>query len=110
MAESIKVLGQLNPAANTLTDLYAVPALTAAVASTITIANQSALVGLRARVAVAVAAAADDPKQYVAYDVLVPALGVVTLTIGMTLATTDVVRVRSTTANASFNLFGTEIT
>ncbi len=42
MATTYKVLGQLNPAANTLSNVYTVPAATQAVISTITVCNQSA--------------------------------------------------------------------
>ena len=41
MATTYKVLGQSNPAATTATTLYTVPAATSAIASTITICNQS---------------------------------------------------------------------
>ena len=42
MATTYKLLGQSNPTANTLTDVYTVPAATQAVISTIAICNQSA--------------------------------------------------------------------
>lgn len=109
MAETIKVLGQSAPAVTTLTDLYTVPALTSTVASTITVCNQNA-VKIRFRVSIAVAGAADTAHQYLYYDVQVLANDSFTATIGVSLATTDVVRVYSDTANVSFNLFGTEVT
>jgi len=44
------------------------------------------------------------------YDLPIEANDTFTATIGMTLATTDVVKVYAGTANVSFNLYGTEIT
>jgi hypothetical protein len=41
MANSYKILGQLNPTANTQGNVYVVPSATAAVVESITVANQS---------------------------------------------------------------------
>lgn len=110
MTDTIKVLGQAAPAATTLTALYTVPGATAAVGSSISVCNQNASVAIKFRVSVAVAGAADIPKQYIYFDVSLPANQTFIATIGVTLAATDVVRVRTDTANVSFNLFGTETT
>ena len=109
MANTYKVLGQSNPLATTATTLYTVPAATSAVCSTITICNQAASAG-SFRLAIRPAGATLDPKHYVAYDTAIPANDVLTITIGMSLATTDVVTVYASSANLSFNLFGSEIT
>jgi hypothetical protein len=109
MAITYKVLGQSNPSATTATTLYTVPSTTSAVCSTITICNQAATSG-SFRIAVRPAGATLDPKHYLAYDTLIPANDVLTMTIGMSLATTDVVTVYASSANISFNLFGSEIT
>lgn len=106
--EIIKVLGQSAPAATTLTDLYTVPASTSLVSSTIIVCNQNAA-SIKFRVSIAVAGSVDAAKQYVYYDVVVLKSDSFTATIGMTLSATDVVRVRSDTANVSFNLFGVEV-
>jgi len=108
MATAYKVLGQVNPAATTLTTLYTVPASTSAVCSTLTICNQG--VSTTFRVAIRVAGAAIDPKQYIVYDNFINGNDSIYLTIGTTLATTDVVSVYAGTANVSFNLNGSEIT
>ena len=42
MANALKILGQLNPTANTQGNVYVVPAATAAVVNNIVVANQSA--------------------------------------------------------------------
>jgi hypothetical protein len=46
---------------------------------------------------------------YIAYDVTVGALDTTTLTIGLTLATTDVITVYASTATLAFNAYGSEI-
>lgn len=109
MGEARKVLGQSNPVAATLTDLYTVPAATSVVSSSIVVCNRSAT-PTTFRISVAVGGAANENKQYLYYDV--PILGNDTFiaTIGITLATTDVVRVYATLATLSFNLFGVEVT
>lgn len=106
MAEVIKVLGQAIPAATTLTALYTVPALTSTVVSTITVCNQG--VATTFRISVAVAGAADTPKQYLCFDVALAAAEVRAFTLGMTLGAADVVRVYAGTATVSFNAFGAE--
>jgi len=108
MATTYKVLGQLNPTAGSLQTLYTVPAATSAVTSTLTICNQSTATNVR--VAIRPAGASIDPKHYVVYDSVVNANDTMFLTIGGTLATTDVVSVYAGTANVSFNLFGSELT
>jgi hypothetical protein len=45
---------------------------------------------------------------YVAYDVAVGAADTTVLTLGITLATTDVVTVYASTANISFHAYGDE--
>lgn len=109
MAETIKVLGQSNPAATTLTDLYTVPADTETVVSTLVIANRTSS-NKEVRVSVAVAGAADSLEQYLLYDLTVLKNSSEFYTIGMTLAATDVVRVYADSVGVSFNLFGTEVT
>ena len=110
MAETIKVLGQLNPSASTLTALYTVPASTSTTVSTIVVCNRNSTGDIRFRISVAVAGATDDPKQYLFYDVRLDDRESFTATIGITLAATDVVRVYADDANVAFNLFGAELT
>jgi len=109
MAIIYKVLGQSNPAANTNTDLYTVPGATSTVCSTLVICNQAAT-GATFRVAVRPGGASIAASQYLSYDVSLNANDSITLTIGITLAETDVITVRASTTSVSFNLFGSEIT
>ena len=109
MATVRKVLGQSSPLATTLTTLYAVPAATDAVASTITVCNRSAAATLF-RIAVRPAADAIADQHYLYYDVAIGGNDTFIATMGITLATTDVVSVYATNATLSFNLFGQENT
>jgi len=109
MAQAYKVLGQVAPTAATLTTLYTVPASTSSVVSTITVCNTSA-VATTYRISIQVAAAADNVKQYIAYDAPIAANETKSYTIGVTLATTDVLKCYATLATVSFSAFGAEIT
>ena len=108
MPAAYRVLGQSNPAATTLTTLYTVPAATSAVASSITVCNLG--VSTTYRVAVRPAGAAIANQHYVVYDASLNAGDSVFLTLGLTLAATDVVSVFAGTANVAFQLHGSEIT
>ena len=106
MAEAIKVLGQAIPTAATLTALYTVPALTTTVSSSLVVCNQG--LATTFRISVAVAGAADTPRQYLCYDVALAASETRVFTLGITLGAADVVRVQAGTSTVSFNLFGSE--
>lgn len=108
MANTYKVLGQSNPAATTLTTLYTVPSSTSSVCSTLTACNIG--VSTNIRVAVRPAGASIANQHYIVYDNYINAGDTLFLTIGATLATTDVVSVYAGTANVAFNLYGSEIT
>jgi hypothetical protein len=109
MADASKVLSQTKPSAATLTDSYTVPAATSTVVSSIVVTNQSA-VATSFRISVAVAGLADTTKQYLYYDVAIGGNDSFVFTGGVTLATTDVIRVYATLATLSFNIFGIETT
>ena len=109
MAATLKVLGQVVPGAAALTTLYTVPAATSTVISTLMVSNNSA-VATAFRVAIRVAGAAADPKHYIYYNVAINGNDTFAATLGITLATTDVVSVYATLATLAFNLFGQENT
>lgn len=108
MASTYKVLGQSNPAATTATTLYTVPAATSTVCSTLIISNVSAIAA-SFRIAVRPAGEALATKHYIAYDTSIAANDSIFLTLGISLATTDVVTVYASSANMAFSLFGSEI-
>lgn len=108
MATTYKVLGQVKPAANTFTTLYTVPTATSTIVSTINVCNQSAAVDVF-RIAIRPVGETLDPKHYISFNTVVPAFDSISLTVGITLATTDVITVFSNLAASSFNVFGSEI-
>ena len=108
MPTAYKVLGQSAPSATTATTLYTVPASTSAVVSSIVIANRDASAATF-RIALRPAGAALANQHYIAYDVTVGASDSTVLTLGLTLATTDVITVYASTANLSFSAYGSEI-
>jgi len=109
MANTLKVLGQSAPGAASLTTLYTVPALTSTVCSSIVVCNRSA-VATSFRIAVRPAGAAISNEMYLYYDVALAGNDTFIATIGISLATTDIVSVYATLATLSFNLFGQENT
>lgn len=109
MAESLKVLGQVAPSATTLTALYTVPGATTATVSTISVCNRGATKEIF-RVSISVGGAGDSVEQYIYYDQPLLKNDSIFATIGVTLGAADVVRVYSSSANFSFNLFGVEVT
>jgi hypothetical protein len=102
-----KVLGQSAPSATTATDLYTVPSAVSTVTSTLSICNRDSTSGTY-RIAVRPGGATLANAHYIAYDAPLPANSTDLLTIGLTLATTDVVTVYASTANFSFTLCGNE--
>jgi hypothetical protein len=108
MPQTHKVLGQVNPSAASLTTLYTVPESTQAICSTLSVCS----VGVSAtfRVAVRPAGATLANQHYLIYDAVVNANDSFYLTLGISLAATDVVSVFSSTNTLAFSLFGVEIT
>lgn len=109
MAETRKVLGQNLPAANTLTALYTVPGATQAVVSTVTVCEQAGAPATYS-IAVAIAGAFDTPAQYICFNGPLFANETKAVTIGITLGAGDIIRVKDSTGNVSFNAFGVELT
>ena len=108
MATIYKVLGQSAPSATTDTNLYTVPSSTSAVCSTLSICNRDSATATF-RVAVRPAGATIANQHYIVYGASVAGNDSILLTLGIALATTDVVTVYSSTANTSYTLFGSEI-
>jgi glucose-6-phosphate dehydrogenase assembly protein OpcA len=102
-----KVLGQVNPSATTATTLYTVPSAKSAVVSSLIICNQAASAATF-RIAVRPAGATLAAVHYIAYDVTVGAADTTALTLGITLATTDVITVYASSATLSFHAYGDE--
>jgi glucose-6-phosphate dehydrogenase assembly protein OpcA len=109
MATTYKVLGTSSPSAITATNLYTVPSATSTIVSTISVCNQAATVGTF-RIAIRPAGATLAANHYIAYDTPIPGNDSIALTMGITLATTDIITVYASSSTMSFLAFGTEIT
>ena len=107
MAIAYKVLGQSNPSAASDTTLYTVPVTTSTVVSTIAVANLGA--SGTYRIAIRPAGASLANQHYIAYDGTLSANDTITYTLGITLATTDVITVYASSASFAFSAFGSEI-
>jgi len=108
MPNVYKILGQSSPLATTETDLYTVPASTSTVCSSLSICNRDGT-QTTFRVSISPLGAATANKDYLYYDVTLAGNDTFIATIGVTLATTDVIRVYSGNASLSFQVWGTEI-
>lgn len=104
-----KVLGQSDPLAATLTNIYTVPASTETTVSTITACNYGAS-ATTIRIAVRPNGAAISDEHYIYYDLDLPAKETFASTIGITMDASDVLSVYATLATVSFNVFGNEAT
>lgn len=109
MADTIKILGQQAPNATTETDLYTVPSSTSAVISSIVVCNRGTSAGTF-RISTSAAGGATANKDYIYYDLPIGANDTFVATMGISLATTDKIRVYASSANMSFSAYGVEIT
>lgn len=109
MTTTLKVLGQAAPTDTNNADLYTVGSGKQAAISTLLITNTTGA-DATCRVFIRVAGATAATSNAAIYDASVPANDLKAITIGITLAATDVITVRSGTADAlTFTLFGSEI-
>ncbi len=102
-----KVLGQLACAATTNETIYTVPSSKSAVVSTLAVCNRSAS-AVTYRIAIRPAGATLANQHYIVYDASLPANSSDYLTLGITLAATDVVAFYASAASLSVSLFGDE--
>jgi hypothetical protein len=110
MTDTLKVLGQAYPSSGILTDLYVVPAATMTTVSSFSVCNHSNTTGATIRMSIAVGGAADDPSQYIYFDLPMDTNDTFICTIGISLGTGDVVRVQASSNTVSFSIFGVELT
>ena len=109
MADNLRVLGQLDPAATTVTVLYTVPDMTQTTVSSIVAANRTGS-AITFRLSVHVGGAGADDKQYIYYGKSVAANDSLAIVLGITLNQTDVIKVHTSAVDMSFNMFGCETT
>lgn len=108
MPTAYKVLGQSAPSATTDTTLYTVPAATETVVSTITVCNRGTT-DANIRIAVRPDGASIANQHYLVYDVALGGNSTQAFTLGLTMNAADVITVRASTADTTFNAFGSEI-
>jgi hypothetical protein len=108
MPRNYTILGQQNPAANTLTRLYGVPAGNSAVISSINISNLDANAAAFS-IAANLAGAVTSNANYLAWRVSVPGNDSISLSLGVTLNASSQLSVNSNTSTVSFSAFGTEL-
>jgi hypothetical protein len=115
MPTAYKILGQTLPTANTLSNVYVIPAATSAIISTISICNQSSA---NANVDIMIRPINDTlaNKHYLIKGVTIPRADTMILSPGITLNASVIVAVNNavvtgeTAASVSFNVFGVELT
>lgn len=109
MATTYKILGQSAPANTSNADLITVGASKSQIVSTLVVSNTTATAAT-CRVFARIGGAAAAASNAIVYDVSVPGNGIQALTLGITLAATDVITIQTGTANAlTFTAFGTEL-
>lgn len=109
MPTAYKVLGQNSPAANTDTTLYTVPSSTSTIVSTISVCNTSLTLGDFIYISVRPAGESLASKHYMFFNEPIAPSSNLSITIGLTLATTDVITIKSLNGISSFNAYGSEI-
>jgi len=110
MANTLKTLGQVAPAAATPADIYTVPASTTTSVSSISVCNRSAT-DTSFRISIRPAGAVQADEHYLYYDVAIPGNDTFIATVGISLENTgtgDIITVYSTLATCSFSVWGQE--
>jgi hypothetical protein len=113
MANTYKILGQVNPSANTQSNVYVVPTATSAVINSVQIANQSTTnvsYSLIVMPSAEFASPASNGKYYLIRGSTMPAGDAATLTLSLTLPAGAILAANTNSANLSFSAFGVEIT
>jgi hypothetical protein len=107
MTVTYRVLGQANPTANTPAALYTNGTAYGAVGSTLNVCNLGSTATLFSAW-VRVGGASTSTSQYIAYNTPLVANDAISLTIGITMANSDILMVSSTSSYVAFTLFGSE--
>ena len=111
MPETLKSIAQTDLTTTVLTAVYTVPASTSVALSTIAVTNRHTSLSCTFDLAHSPSGASIANAHYFAMGETLAASTSVYLTIGLTAATTDVIRARAGTANQlSINLWGVEKT
>ena len=111
MANALKILGQLNPTANTQGNVYVVPASTAAIVNNITVANQSASNASYSIIVMPSGSfsATAANTYFIVRGGVVPASDTATLSLGVTLPAGAILAANTNSGSLSISAFGVEI-
>ena len=113
MPNTYKILGQVNPSANTQSNVYVVPAATSAVINSVQIANQSATnssYSLMVFPSAEFSTPASNGKYFIIRGSTIPASDAATLTLSLSLPAGSILAANTNSASLSFSAFGVEIT
>ena len=108
MATTYKILGQVNPTANTLSNVYVVPAATSGIVNSIIISNQAAT-NASFSIVVRPSSEALNGKHYIVRGCVVPASDTLTMTLSLTLPTDAILAANTNSSSLSFGAYGVEI-
>ena len=106
MATNKKLLAQGTGSAATPFDLYEAKANTVAEVKSLIVCNRG--LADTVRISISLLGAATAAKDYVYYDLAIPAADTFAAALEFMLPAGSIVRAYSTTGNSSFSLFGTE--
>ena len=108
MAIRYRVLGQKSPAANSDWNIYTVNGTKDAIINCITVANRDAN-SATYQISVRPDSATLTTDHYIAYNVQIGSNSSVSLNLGITMDTNDVITVQSSSGLVTFAVFGAEI-
>jgi hypothetical protein len=108
MPRNYTILGQKNPSANVLTNLYTVPAGNSAVISSFVITNLDSNSGAFS-IAANTSGVATTNANHLAFRVTVPGNDSIALSLGVTLNASAQISVNANTSTLTFSAFGTEM-
>jgi hypothetical protein len=109
MPNNYKSPVQVEPAANTYTTLYTVPAATQAIFSAINVCN-TASADATFRIAFRPGGAALEDKNHIIYDATIAGNDTYMINQGMSMGAADILSVRASTASVCFIGFYAEVT
>lgn len=114
MPNTYKILGQVNPSANTQSNIDVVPAATEVVINSIQIANQNTTTNASYSIIVMpsaeFASPASNGKYFIIRGSTIPAGDAATLTLSLSLPAGAILAANTNSPNVSFSAFGVEIT
>ena len=106
--QTYKILGQVNPTANTLSNVYVVPGATEGIVNSIIIANQSAA---NASFSLVVRPSSEslESKHYIVRGCVIPASDTLSMTLSLTLPADAILAANTNSSFISFGAYGVEI-